>query len=284
MHPRFLEIEITGKCTYRCKHCYGSFPKPGELSCEKVCKIFTEARDLFDCIILSGGEPFLHKDLVKMVKKASEEFVVFITTSGLGITQQHIQHIKNRAVLVFGLDGIAKTHDIYRGVSGAFDRLMQALDMAGDVPKEVIVTLWRDVIPQIDDIICLCERHNAIVHFNAIIPVGRVQKNPEIVPAIHELESVHKKLHRLKKGGGIVITDLHKVTKKDTEQGIDLFCKGRYNITPEGDVRPCEFHCAVLGNIYRDSLQDIIHRARKTELIKCREKGFGNPYPGSQTA
>ena len=29
MHARFLEIEITGSCPYRCKHCYGGFPRPG---------------------------------------------------------------------------------------------------------------------------------------------------------------------------------------------------------------------------------------------------------------
>jgi len=274
MHPRFLEIEITGACTCTCKHCYGSFPKPGELSCEQVCTILTDARGFFDCIILSGGEPFLHKDLVDMVEKASEEFLVFITTSGLGVTQKHLRRIKNRAVLVFGLDGIGKTHDRYRGVHGAFTSLMRALDMARDVPKEVIVTLWKNVIPQIDDIIALCERHNAIVHFNAIIPVGRVKDNPEILPDIHQLESVYEKLHPLKLSGGIVLTDLHKITEKDTHQGIDLFCKGRYNITPAGDVRPCEFHYAVLGNINKNSLGDIIRQARKTELITCRENGF----------
>ncbi len=49
---------------------------------------------------------------------------------------------------------------------------------------------------------------------------------------------------------GSIVTDLHEVTEKDKQEGIDLFCRGRFNITPRGDVRPCEFHTAVLGNIY----------------------------------
>ncbi len=274
MHPRFLEIEITGRCPYQCKHCYGSFPKPGELTLQNIGDILNDAREFFDCIILSGGEPFLHTGLTDMVEKASREFVVFITTSGFGIAAQHIAQIENRAVLVFGLDGIGRTHDAYRGFPGAFNHLIKALEMTRGMPKEIIVTLWRGVISQIDDIIGLAEKYNAIVHFNGLIPVGRVKDNPEIMPDITELEAVYAKLYRLKMNTGNVITNLHKVTAQDCSQGIELFCRGRFNITPEGNVRPCEFHCTVLGNIHTHSLRAILNQASQTPGIRCRENGF----------
>lgn len=209
-----------------------------------------------------------------MVDAAARNFVVFITTSGYGLSLPLVERLQNRSILVFGLDGIAETHDRYRGCPGAFDTLLRALEMTRQLPKEIIVTLWRDVIPQIDRIIGIAEQYNAIVHFNGLIPVGRAKDNPEIIPATTELEAVYEKLYRLKTGGGSVITDLHKVTDKDRDTGINLFCKGRYNITPLGDVRPCEFHYAVLGNIYRQPLQSILALARDTELIRSRENGF----------
>lgn len=276
MNARFLEIEITGKCLYRCKHCYGDFPKRGELSLETIRRIIEEAHGLFDCLIFSGGEPFLHKDLPTMVADAEKGFLIFITTSGYPISDEQLSHIRHKSILVFGLDGIGETHDVYRGFHGAFKNLIQMMDRARDVPKEIIVTLWKGVIPQIDDIITLAGDYNAIVHFNGLIPVGRAKTNTDILPEQKDLEQTYEKLLKLKMIGGSVVTDLHKVSEKDKKEGIALFCRNRYNITPQGDVRPCEFHRAVLGNIYQESLKAIIKRAQQSPLIKAREQGFKN--------
>jgi len=274
MNARFLEIEITGNCLYKCRHCYGDFPQKGALSLETVRNVIEEAKGLFDCLIFSGGEPFLHPGLPAMVQEAAKDFLVFITTSGYPVSDEALQAIKHKSILVFGLDGIGDTHDRYRGYPGAYKNLLQTLDRTRDMPKEIIVTLWKGVLPQIDAIIKLCARHNAIVHFNGVIPVGRAKKSLDILPDVHELEKVHMKLHQLKMQGGSVVTDLHKITEKDKQEGIDLFCRNRFNITPRGDVRPCEFHTAVLGNVYNESLKEIILRSQQCFLIKQREQGF----------
>jgi MoaA/NifB/PqqE/SkfB family radical SAM enzyme len=274
MNARFLEIEITGNCIYKCRHCYGDFPKKGALSLETVRNVIDEAKGLFDCLIFSGGEPFLHPDLPAMVQEAAKDFLVFITTSGYPVTDEALQAIKHKSILVFGLDGIGDTHDSYRGYPGAYNNLLQTLNKTRDIPKEIIVTLWKGVLSQIDAIIKVCAQHNAIVHFNGLIPVGRVIKSPDILPDVHELEKVQKKLYQLKMQGGSVVTDLHKTIEKDKQEGIDLFCRGRFNITPLGDVRPCEFHTAVLGNIYNESLKEIILRSHQCFLMRQREQGF----------
>jgi MoaA/NifB/PqqE/SkfB family radical SAM enzyme len=68
-------------------------------------------------------------------------------------------------------------------------------------------------------------------------------------------------------------TDLYKVTEKD-RGGIDLFCKGRYSVSPSGDVRPCEFHPGVMGNIFRETLSGILERTARHPFIQARESGF----------
>jgi len=279
MYPRFLEIEITGACPYACKHCYGKFPRKGSLSLARVYEIISQARGLFDCLIFSGGEPFFHPDLNAMIHESSKDFVTFITTTGYGMNASHVASIQHKAVLVFGLDGIGETHDLYRGAPGAFDTLMHAMEMTRALPKEIIVTLWTGVISQIDSIISLAEQHNAIVHFNALIPVGRARQNKDIMPEASVLPLLYDKLHAYKKSGGGIMTDLYKISPNDRLQGIGLFCRHRFNITPEGNVRPCEFHDAVLGNIYKMPLREIIARAQTTELIRKREQGFKDCMP-----
>lgn len=273
MNARFLEIELTGRCHHRCQHCYGSFPKEGELPKQKVVQAIDDAREYFDCVIFSGGEPFLHPDLIELIHYA-KDFVVFITTSGYSISWEQIEGLRGNVVLVFGLDGIGEVHDHYRGKSGAYQRLLQSLELTKELPKEIIVTLWRGVIPQIEEIIELAERYRALLHFNALIPVGRAQNNLEILLNLEENETVYKKLKELRVNReAFLVTDLYKITEKDLE-GIDLFCKGRYSINPEGEVKPCEFHPVVLGNIFEESLSEIIERAGATDFIKSREDGF----------
>lgn len=274
LYPRFLEIEITGRCPYRCQHCYGSFPAGAELNTQTVLHLLEQARGHFDCVIFSGGEPLLHPGLADMVDAACGHFVVFITTSGYGLTDKLLSCIHDRAVPVFGLDGIGATHDRYRGSPGAFATLVRGLDMTRGFPKEIIVTLWRDALQEIDRIIAFAEPYSPILHFNNLIPVGRARDNPDILPDIAALTAADAKLHHLKRTTGWIVTDLHRVTDSDRETGIDLFCKGRFNITPTGDVRPCEFHVLVLGNILRQPLPEILAAGRETELIRSREEGF----------
>jgi MoaA/NifB/PqqE/SkfB family radical SAM enzyme len=273
MTARFLELEITGACHHRCLHCYGSFPRKGSLDRQTVKRLIDEARGNFDCIIFSGGEPFLHPDL-EFFTRYADDFVVFITTAGYRVTAEQIHGLPGNVVLVFGIDGIGEVHDRYRGTPGAYEELIRLLMQTRERPKEIITTLWKGVLPQIDAMIELAEAHGAILHFNALIPVGRTRSNTEILLARDEQEVVYQRLQELRLNReASLATDLYKVTERDRE-GIDLFCKGRYSVSPAGDVRPCEFNPAVLGSIFRESLSEIMERAGRHPFMQAREQGF----------
>jgi MoaA/NifB/PqqE/SkfB family radical SAM enzyme len=273
MSARFLELEITGACHHRCLHCYGSFPRKGSLDRQTVMRLIDEARGRFDCIIFSGGEPFLHPDL-EFFTRYARDFVVFITTSGYRLTAEQVRGLPGNVVPVFGIDGIGAVHDRYRGTPGTYEELIRLLRQTRDRPKEIITTLWKGVLPQMDALIALAEEHMAILHFNALIPVGRARSNPAILLTRDEQEVAYQRLQELRLNReASLATDLYKVTEKDRE-GIDLFCKGRYSVSPSGDVRPCEFHPGVLGSIFRESLSGIMERAAKHPFIQARESGF----------
>ncbi|MBW2222122.1 MAG: hypothetical protein JRF22_06295, partial [Deltaproteobacteria bacterium] len=61
-----------------------------------------------------------------------------------------------------------------------------------------IVTLWKGVLPQIDEIIELAEKYRALLHFNALIPVGRAKNNFNILLNREENEEVYEKLKGLR--------------------------------------------------------------------------------------
>ena len=137
----------------------------------------------------------------------------------------------------------------YRGRKGAFKTLVASLELARQRPKEIIATLWKGIVPQIDEIIALAEHYEALLHFNALIPVGRARSNREILLSREENEMMYKRLNELRRErGAFLVTDLYKVSEKDLE-GIDLFCKGRYSISPSEMCGPVNFIpvCSVMS-------------------------------------
>ena len=272
MHVKFLEIEITGRCDCYCRHCYGNFPKPQQLPKEKIKEIIGQIPPNYH-IIFSGGEPLLHEDLIEIVRDAEEYF--WITTNGHALSREKLDTLSRYAILVFGLDGIGSVHDWYRGNEGSFKKVIDALELTQDRPVEIITTLWKGMLGQINDIIEIGAQYNAIVHFNPLVPVGRAT-SPEILLTREEKERVYEKIKALQKSRGI-ITELYKVTEKDLEHGIDLYCKDRFSIGVNGDVRPCEFHqVRKFGNIFEENLEEIIKRAKATDYYQARKSGFKN--------
>lgn len=71
----------------------------------------------------------MHPALPSIVEAASRDFVVFITTSGYGVSGKILDRIRDNAILVFGLDGIGETHDYYRGVPRSFATVIRAMEL-----------------------------------------------------------------------------------------------------------------------------------------------------------
>jgi MoaA/NifB/PqqE/SkfB family radical SAM enzyme len=287
MRVRFLELEITDKCQLFCKHCYGDFPKKGELPQERIEKIIDHAHHDFDCLIFSGGEPFLHRNLIEALKHADKRgFSVHITTSGYKVPSKMIDELPDNAFLVYSLDGIGQVHDEYRGIYGAYEKLIESLEYTKMKLKfnEIVSILWKKNIEQLDEMVKVAERYRSIIHFNSLIPSGRAKENQGIRLTREENERVFHLVGEFMHQHSFILTDLYKVTEKDRVQGIDLFCKGRYSIDTAGNVHPCEYmRWVTFGNCFKEELPRIIERAWQTPFIKAREGGFKNHIPPDLT-
>ncbi len=124
---RAAHWSITGRCNYRCKHCYMSAPnaKYGELSHEKVMDI---ARQLIACgveeISLTGGEPLLRKDFLELVDVLTEGGIKITTiySNGKLVTDKLLDELDRRGLhpcFNMSYDGVDGWHDWLRGVKGA---------------------------------------------------------------------------------------------------------------------------------------------------------------------
>ncbi len=126
---RFIQCahwSITGKCNFRCKHCFMSAPdaKFGEISHEQALDVIDQ---LADCGIyqveLTGGEPLIRSDFMELVDalRAKGIHITNIYTNGALVTDELLDELEARGVrcaFTLSFDGVG-WHDWMRGIPGA---------------------------------------------------------------------------------------------------------------------------------------------------------------------
>ena len=145
--PVTLTFSVTNMCQSRCKTCniwkvYIDNPdlKKNELSIDEIEKIFQTMGHLV-FFNISGGEPYLRKDLVEIVDLACKYLspnIIHTPTNALApklIEKRTIEILEvmkeNKHEVPFtvkpSFDGVGKKHDEIRGIEGNFDKLLDTV-------------------------------------------------------------------------------------------------------------------------------------------------------------
>ncbi len=97
-----LELYLTTNCQMDCSFCGAWYRSgaPSQIPYEKACEILdAAARNGYRFLSLSGGEPFLHRDLAKITQYAAARgFFVSIFTNGLLIDKKRLDAFGSTAV------------------------------------------------------------------------------------------------------------------------------------------------------------------------------------------
>jgi pyruvate formate lyase activating enzyme len=88
---KIATVLFTPGCNLRCPYCYNwrivVDPKPPFLNEETALQILDERRKYVDAVVVTGGEPTIHKELPRFLKKLKERgFAVKLDTNGLNPT------------------------------------------------------------------------------------------------------------------------------------------------------------------------------------------------------
>jgi radical SAM protein with 4Fe4S-binding SPASM domain len=123
---RTAHWSVTGRCNYRCKHCYMSAPdaKYGELDHEAAMDIVTQ---LAQCgvmeVTLTGGEPLVRSDFMEIVDALLKNGIRISTiySNGCLVTDRLLSELVRRGIhpeFNMSYDGVG-WHDWLRGIDGA---------------------------------------------------------------------------------------------------------------------------------------------------------------------
>jgi len=134
--PSMIEIDINNICNLKCPACptgIGEHHKVnGEMSYESFCQIVDEVKDyVFVIVLFNSGEPFMHKDVCKMIEYAHAGGISVITS-----TNGNFFHVGDHAerlvrsgldVLIVSISGVSQ--DVYGRYhqNGKVDRVIAGL-------------------------------------------------------------------------------------------------------------------------------------------------------------
>jgi len=207
------QLEVTGKCNMRCHHCRAWDEARIDLSFPRIIKVIDfliSERDQEDLrLTISGGEPFLRKDLAEIVSLAKEKGIsnIIITTNGSLVTEKRLAEliaigVKNLSIQV-SLDGISPAiHDSFREYNGAFEKAVHALQLVAASPA--IASLRTTVLPAtIKDLDRLVDLGLSLgverIGIGSVIPAGRGKLDESILMKPQEKQRLLSKITSLKR-------------------------------------------------------------------------------------
>jgi uncharacterized radical SAM superfamily Fe-S cluster-containing enzyme/prolipoprotein diacylglyceryltransferase len=150
-------LELTDTCNLRCPVCYSHSPNGPHASCEDLCedlRKFVTDRGSLEVLQLSGGEPLLHPDLLRIVDYAKTLPVdhIMINTNGLELLRDErlaaeLAARRPKLELYLQLDGLDSGSQ--RALRGADlveqKRAIIARVVAEDLPATFVATIAKGV-------------------------------------------------------------------------------------------------------------------------------------------
>lgn len=261
--PLWLLAEITYACPLHCIYCSNPVNFPDsikqELTTEQWKDIFKQARALGSTQLgFSGGEPLLRKDLVTLVKFASDlGFYTNLITSAIGLNEEKLIALK-----AAGLDNIqisfqSSDPDLnnFIGKSNSFDEKIQMAKLVKkhNYPLTLNIVIHRLNIDHIKEIMDMCLELKAdYVELANTQYYGFAYLNREyLLPSAEQLVRAEKVAHEYQEKYKdrikfyYVISDYYENRPKACMNGWGTTF---LNVTPEGYVLPC-LSARVLPNL-----------------------------------
>ena len=150
-------IEVTDKCNMCCNTCYASSGKGKDKDLETIKKMIDFAAEAEggrgEVLQVSGGEPTLHKDIIKIIEYAREKFqYVMLNTNGIRIAEdkefvKELSKFKGKFEIYLQFDSF--DDNVYTKIRGRNlkELKLQAVENLKEynIPITLVMTLERDL-------------------------------------------------------------------------------------------------------------------------------------------
>ncbi|MDD5254387.1 MAG: radical SAM protein [Candidatus Nanoarchaeia archaeon] len=185
--PLNLVYYITNNCNLRCRHCFywKSLNKnnKNELNQDELTKIAKSLKHPLNVLSITGGEPFLRKDIVEVCSifyKYNNTKRINITTNGFDseFIYESVKRILNnnprkRLTIFISLDGMEDTHNKIRNNKNAFAKVTETIKRLKQINNPnlsllIATTIYKENFKELPELIRYLKQFNIIHKFNLL--------------------------------------------------------------------------------------------------------------------
>ncbi|MBF0398987.1 MAG: radical SAM protein [Desulfobacterales bacterium] len=281
-----VNLQLLYECNFKCTICdfwKDEYKNKSILTLNQIERINLKLKEIGPQVIsIGGGEPLLHKDIVKIAKILSKNNFAVMICNGWYMTPEIAHALFNAGMYEISISvdyADPLKHDKQRGKSGAFDRAVNALRILNEnrvYPYQrvhMISVIMDDNVCEIEPLIKLSKKLGVtyLVTLYSDNRGKKVKRAPDL--------DIGKYLLKLKKKYPEFVAlrgYLGRFTEAIENNGIYPCYGGKnlINIDSQGNVTFCIDHLEKpAGNILNDDMSDIImslkNQMGKNNCIGC---------------
>lgn len=288
-----IQFELTSRCNERCIHCYIPNSKKnsgGDMPLKTVKSIIDEFAENGGLqVTLSGGEVFLHKDIIPIIKYCREkDLMITILSNLVALRDEQIPYLKEYnvstvQVSLYSMD--ASVHDLITTVKGSFNKTKAAIEklVKADVPIVISCPMMKANYKGYKNILKYAQSNKCKVNVDVIMMAQAdldtnnlanrlsVEESGEVINDIIENNADYRKaISEMASFSSMMYANYDNfVNLPLCGAGINDCC-----IAENGDVYPCAgWQDMVVGNIYKQTLKDIWENSEKLKKIRSVTQG-----------
>lgn len=257
-----IQLQYNYMCNMLCEHCsikrfQGAHDKR-KLTPADVADLAKQADEMgLARFVISGGEPTIFPDLDELVAAIDPEKFFINSDSNGYLLAEKAQHMKDIGIdrIQLSIDSLnSEEHDAFRHKPGAFARAMEGIKECQNIGLplyiQTVVTKERLHSEEFLQFLTYFNKMGLNVFVSYAKPVGAWEGHfdnlidRKDMAYMRELEKKYMVCTHLTPG-----------------YGLDMGCigvKGFISVTQYGDVQPCPYIHTSIGNIFDESLKDII--------------------------
>ncbi|EEB74514.1 radical SAM/SPASM domain-containing protein [Thermococcus sp. AM4] len=311
--PFLIVWNFTNMCNFRCQHCYQRADKPlaSELSLEEKLMLVDQLDKAgVAAVAISGGEPTIHPHFLRIVKELSSRGIhTSVATNGWTFAKKEELEKAVKAGIKYvevSVDSAKpEKHDKFRGIPGAWEHAVKALENAVElgISHGMATIMDKETYQEIDDILDLAESIGVrrVIFFN-LVPTGRAEDMVKVDLSPEEREEFMKEVYRQMKkrkleilttapqyarvtllmSQGKSVTPAHfYIGENNSVKTLAEFIGGcgagriYAGIEPDGTVVPCVFLPLPVGNVRHRPFKEIWENSRIFNLLRDRDSWEG---------
>ena len=310
-----VALFLTMRCNARCTMCNLSGiindKNMADIPLERIESLLDEVKGYRPSIILFGGEPFLRKDITKIVESVKKRgMTAGVFTNGTLLNEHIVAQLieKKLDYIAFSLLGARETHDRILSLPGAYDKMVAGIKLFSLIrPRRTKVvihaTICEDNLADLKNIAKLGLSLGAdLVRFGhptfysaeeearSSRALKDIFKDDDNIRAMSYMYDIRGKEELFLKGIRELKTEFGSRISFSPELGDEelkswysahfrsgrkcLFAWRGLFIYPNGDVYPCESISYRMGNVFEDGFSNIWNGSRYKAFRKALKNGL----------